>query len=709
MSHRYIKFFISIFLLTINSVRWSYTYFAIEQCPGSDVPNIRHQTQFYEISMVFYYTQWSEDSLKALQKYYDVAEYFSDKVYFASVDCWHLSCNCSKALSTTIGSGSPHKWPTLVVYYGRRGQLKIQYNGLYTFRDMVQFVENVIYPLERVDGIKLLANMQTYSDAVIMGTFKTSNDLEYKNYLIAALKWLEHDPLRTYRFTVTFANDVPFKNKSNGTISKTMPNLYLMGHKSVKSFADYNEFKWNSSNIIRWLHAELHDEYSLLHGYTTPIMIAQKLKKQPVLAIFVNHPKQFFSYMEKYVDSFQPFTKVVKFCRQLKSKEDLIKDFTQLPKNSGIVRELQMFMDNQVCLHTKDIILRNLQYYYEINHYLNELFQIFSYPDINKIYSNVNTEVRQILNFVHNTKCVQRDIDLQSSLQIAVVKRLEAYLANEQKCCNSNRTLAVVLLDSQQFTDYLARMNIPVNQQSMANVFIADKSYENIYVMEDVFAMYNLMEFVKKFYGNGLSNYYRNEKVPSINPISYDIEVKHLNLHMFTNNLQYSYNQTLVVLIYSPDCSLCGNIQHSFLQLSVVLRQISDLKFVRINALDNDLPWQYNMPFLPALLVFPENRFAETRMFPMHLKPDVRNIFGFILSQLSPPQQIKLLLATCQSGSLPKSHLHSCWQFAKTILMEHIGKHLHYWQLFESERNIIFERLRAFKDMSLDIQRNLRL
>lgn len=115
------------------------------------------------------------------------------------------------------------------------------------------------------------------------------------------------------------------------------------------------------------------------------------------------------------------------------------------------------------------------------------------------------------------------------------------------------------------------------------------------------------------------------------------------------------------------------------------------------------------MPFLPALLVFPENRFSESRLFPSHLKPDIRNVFGFILSQLTADQQVRLVLAVCQSGTLPTGHSQSCWQFAKTILMQHIGKHLQYWQMFEAERSLIFERLRAFKDMSLDIQRNLRL
>lgn len=701
MLSRYKGILFTVFLLISNSIKCSYTYFAIEQCPGTDVPNIRHQTQFNEISVIFYYTQWSDESMEALQQYNDVAEHFGDKVYFAAIDCWHLACNCSRTLTTTVGSGSPHKWPTLMVHYGRQGKMKIQYNGLFTFKDMVQFVENVMQPMERVEKREDLEKLQSLSDAIVWGVFEKPNK-EYKQYLRASLKWLEHDPIRSYRFTVTFANDTEVK----------VPNLLLQSHKSKKSFTDFHDYKWNATNILRWLHEDLNDDYSQIHGYTTPIMIAQKAKKQPVLAIFVNEPQQFYKYMEKYVDQKQPFTKALLDCNKIRKGISLKRNWKQTLIDSKILNNLLIFGDYTKCYFNKYILLKHLNYYYEINQYLNELYEKIA------VSSKTNLEIKELLEFFHSTKCLQKsDIASQTSLHISVVKRLEGYLKHEQELLNSNRSLTTVVLDTKRYRDYLENLDIAPTAQSMATVLIIDNETENLFVMEDRYAMYNLMEFVKQFFNKLLYNYYRNkETIPKSlttktlsSKQNYDIELKHFNRHIFLNYLQYSHNQTLIVLIYSPDCALCGNIQHSFIQLSLSLRHIEDLKFIRINAMDNDLPWQFHMAFLPALLVFPENRYSDSRIFPMHLKPDIRSVFGFILSQLSAHQQVRLVLAVCQSGTLPAGHTQSCWQFAKTILMQHIGKHLHYWQMFEAERSLIFERLRAFKDMSLDVQRNLRL
>ncbi|KAM7355449.1 thioredoxin domain-containing protein 11 [Cochliomyia hominivorax] len=716
MFSRYKGIFIAVLLLITNSIQSSYTYFAIEQCPGTDVPNIRYQTQFNEISVIFYYTQWSEESLEALQHFNDVAEYFGDKAYFATVDCWHLACNCSKTITTTVGSGAPHKWPTLMIHYGRQGQMKIQYNGLFTFRDMIQFVENVLQPLERVDNREDLNKMKKFNDAIIMGFFEKPESKEYKQYLRAALKWLEHDPLRSYRFTVTFANNLGEK-ENNDTLTK-VPNLLLQSYKSKKSFIDYNDFKWNASNILRWLHEDLNDDYSQLHAYTTPIMIAQKAKKQPVLAVFVNEPQQFYKYMEKYIDAKKPYTQAEMDCRTTEKRSHMNSKWKKILENAKIIQNLLIFKDHQKCYYNREFLLENLKYYYELNDYLKELFSKFAHSKQTKLV-NLNLETKELLDFFKTTRCLRKtDIASQTSLHISVVKRLEGYLSHEQELYKSNRSLTAVVLDTQRYRDYLENIAITPTTQSMATVFIIDNETENIFVMEDRYAMYNLVEFIKKFYAKVLYNYYKNKEIitrpTTSNTITtspnYDLELKEFNRHVFLNYLHHSHNKTLIVLIYSPDCALCGNVQHSFMQLSLSLRHIKDLKFIRINVMDNDLPWQFNMPFLPALLVFPENRYTDSRLFPMHLKPDVRSVFGFILSQLSAQQQVRLVLAVCQSGTLPSGgHTQSCWQFAKTILIQHIGKHLQYWQMFEAERSLIFERLRAFKDMSLDIQRNLRL
>lgn len=682
-------------IILLSLMQCAFSYFAVYQCPGTEVPNIRHQTNYNDVSLIFYYTRWDDESLKALQHFNDVAAVLGDQVYFATVDCWHLACNCSNSLSTAMGSGYPHKWPTLVVHYGRTGKLNLQYNGLFTFRNIFNFVMNIMYPLERIKGKEDLEKIMSSADGVVLGAFQNPRSSQYKAYLAAAVKWLEHDPVRSYRFFVTFTNAKESYNKTD----IKQPNLLLLGHKSKKSFADYIFFKWNSSFILRWLHEELNDEYSTLRGYSTPITIAQKMKTQPVLAVFVNEPQKFFSYMEKYVDKEKSFSKTLISCQANKQRKAKRSTWTESSETCN-----NMFLKNQPqsCYYQTDMI-RNLEFYYEINQHLEHLSQT-------SFVKKVNLEMYGLLDFYQSTTCLQKeDMTLETSLHISVVKRLEDYLANEQQCKSSNRSLSVVLLDAERYKDYLENLNIATSYQSMATVFIADNEKENVYIMEDRFAMFNLMEFVKKFYSNGLINYSKSKKTTSPSSRGYDTELKEVNRDIFLKYLQYTHNQTIVALIYSPECALCGNIQHSFMQLSLLLRSVLYLRFIRINVMDNDLPWQFNMPFLPALLVFPENRFSESRLFPTHLKPDIRNVLGFILNQLPAGQQVKLVLAMCQSGTLPKSHAPSCWQFAKTILMQHIGKHLQYWQIFDAERSLIFERLRAFKDLSLDIQSNLRL
>lgn len=705
---------ITIILLILNTLQCNCTYFAIEQCPGTDVLNIRHQTQYYELSMIFYYTQWSDESLEALEIYNDVAKLYGDKIYFAAIDCWHLQCNCSKTLTTGVGSGAPHKWPTLVAYYGRRGQLQIPYHGLYVFEDIVQFLEHIMQPLERLEWKEEVEKIKWLSDAVILGVFQNPNTREYKNYMMASLKWLEHDPLRTYRFAVTFTNTMA-RNLNESQLVIT-PNLLFMGHKSKKSFRNYHNPKWNASNIIQWLQQELKDDYSLLHGYTTPITIAQKLKKNPVLAIFVNQPQEFFPYMEKYIDFARPFTKANLVCK----RKMLGLGYYNSLKIMEIIENLHIFTDASQCHCNLKILLKHLHYYYEMNRYLNDLYVMKANPL--KQFHYLDQEINEMLKFFHKTKCLQSDLSLSSPLQIGIVKRLENFLDKETNFLYKNQSISVVLLPTQRYNDYLENLAIPATPQSMATVFVIDKERESIFVMEEKFNIYKLMEFLKKFYTNHLLNYFKNDnKLKS--PIKFstttttssssitnnDIELLSLNRYIFLNYLHYSHNQTLIVLIYSPECALCGNILHSFLQLASLLRHVSDFKFIRINSLNNDLPWQFNMPFLPSLLVFPKNRFSESRLFPLHLKPDVRHVFAFLLNQLSARDQVKIILSLCQSGNLPTNHSQSCWQFAKTLLMQHIGKHLQYWQTFETERSVIFERLRAFKDMSLDVQRNLRL
>ncbi|XP_075164252.1 thioredoxin domain-containing protein 11 [Haematobia irritans] len=711
MMYRF-KQLIVVVLINITLSHGLYT--SIDKCPGKDVKHIRQQVQHNEISLILYYTRWSADSLEALQQYNDVAVYYSDKIYFSSIDCWHLSCNCSRALNIPVGSGLPHKWPTLMAYYGRHGQLQIQYHGLWSFKDIQQFVHNLLYPLERFHADEDLQHIRLVSDAVVVGVFESPDSRQYKQYLMASLKWLESDPLRTYTFSVTFRTNDTTVAQSRLVKSVKKPEIVFMGAADIKRYTDLQGHIWNATNILIWLHKELKTDLKSLHGYSTPITIAQKLNLNSVIAIFVNDPHRFFTYMEYQIFPDKRYSTIASTCwKRIQQNE-----YKKALGVQHILEALKVYSDDKECYFDISAIMRNLGEYYEINNYLNFLHQNLAKPDSPSTTGvNEKPNITMLLRFHHITRCVNFDVGSSNHLQIGASKQLQIVVNNEAKNYGDNRTLSVVILDTKRYKDYLQTLGIIPKSESMADVFIIDMKQESILPMGGDFNMEIFRKFIGQYYQYNLAPHYKSEhsinaKDEKRNPVtsSNNYEVYNLNRFSFINAVQFSHNQTLILLIHSPECALCGTLQHTFLQIASALRSISsDLQFVRINALLNDLPWQFNMDSLPALIVFPKNRFGETRLFPSHLKPDFRNVFAFILKQLPAEDQIKTIVTYCQSPAIASSYMQSCWRFAKNLLMQHISSHLHYWQLFENERSLIFQHLRAFKDMSLDVQRNLRL
>lgn len=62
--------------------------------------------------------------------------------------------------------------------------------------------------------------------------------------------------------------------------------------------------------------------------------------------------------------------------------------------------------------------------------------------------------------------------------------------------------------------------------------------------------------------------------------------------------------QTVAVLFYSTQCAFCTVFSSTLLTVSRILSDLSSLEFVRIDADQNDLPWQFTMETLPSFIIF---------------------------------------------------------------------------------------------------------
>ena len=70
-----------------------------------------------------------------------------------------------------------------------------------------------------------------------------------------------------------------------------------------------------------------------------------------------------------------------------------------------------------------------------------------------------------------------------------------------------------------------------------------------------------------------------------------------------------------------------------------------------MDATRNDLPVQFTALSYPTVLVFPQHRKAESRVFPLAEELNTTNLLSFILSNLTP---------AARSCTCTPAHLHTC-------------------------------------------------
>ncbi|XP_049284689.1 thioredoxin domain-containing protein 11 [Anopheles funestus] len=187
--------------------------------------------------------------------------------------------------------------------------------------------------------------------------------------------------------------------------------------------------------------------------------------------------------------------------------------------------------------------------------------------------------------------------------------------------------------------------------------------------------------------------------------------VYHRVREIYSSNFQRTVldsNRTVVVSFYSTQCAFCYIQAHHLLTVSRMLRHQPNLWFVRIDGELNDLPWEYTMDVFPSLLIFPNGRKAESRIFPEALKVNVPNIVGFILSNLAPAERLHATFLLC--SDVNNASLNDCLHMLKRELTDGIRLSLLEWRRHPANlcvRDRIVRRLQLLKQSYLDTLRCL--
>ena len=114
-----------------------------------------------------------------------------------------------------------------------------------------------------------------------------------------------------------------------------------------------------------------------------------------------------------------------------------------------------------------------------------------------------------------------------------------------------------------------------------------------------------------------------------------------------------------VLLYTSPHCTHCTAASHVLHTVQRLLRPLGPLglRFYMVDATRNDLPVQLTALSFPTVLVFPEHRKTESRVFPTDKELNTTNLLAFIVSNLSPSTRLRLALGSCSPSCLARLRL----------------------------------------------------
>lgn len=323
--------------------------------------------------------------------------------------------------------------------------------------------------------------------------------------------------------------------------------------------------------------------------------------------------------------------------------------------------------------------------------------------------------------------------------------------------CKFNKTLTFLGMDSDLYHAFAERLGVDVlHMPNKSIAVIVDPEDESTFLLKKEVNFPNLAKLVHDFYNRTYPRFLRSNNVSFKNTHSFNmsefrkehrrmIEVKRsemaakhqqqnvsgdekqvnqstpkvtgdsllvhhkhhfvreINSHNF-NHVVINSNKTVVVHFYSAQCAFCSLLSQHLLTISRMLRHQPLLEFVRIDGDKNDLPWEYTMDAFPTLIIFPNQRKVESRVFSRNLPMTVPNVLGFILSNLNPPERLYATTLVCNDIKPNSPPRDGCLAAIKRELSDSISLNLRLYRLATKRPTRaarILQRLQALQELYL--------
>ncbi|CAH0563678.1 unnamed protein product [Brassicogethes aeneus] len=678
-----------------------------------------------DVTIMMFYAPWSAESQSAREEFEKAAVFMQKYVTFAAVNCWQPNSECKQQYNKV------YKWPVLVAYpsHGRG----IPYTGPLESMHIIKFLQGVCNPIER----QLEDPITDYHDVYITAKLNAlPGSPDFASYYLAALRFLEKDPLKTVKFYI-----LPVKSDE--------PELQLHLWNITLNYP--NSSQWTSDDILHWIIVNIdHVSQWVSPSGSKSTLLSNILPKNPTLILFT--PRNPLHFSNDYYDMMQLISREYNDCGDIYMHLDLFQIRTQRLINSIQYKKLQNIcqgvkdpfdsstfnlapesFSNVTCEKNKGICDKtfftsknSLEKFREHSQYCQNVdencFKLkylrSKYKYDTSMYTGENDHrSAENLQTIHKNEVCRNFLHSENFRPHSFEENVN--MANAQDAsglaCKVNRSLHFILIDSLVYYHFAERLGVDLNEfvDKTAAVIVNDKM-ESHYVMRDTVTTESLRNFIVNFTKNYLTRSQRS--------IS---GVDSKNTHKFENNLKscdskqnknvcvreltsetflptiLAKNKAILVYYYTRQCAFCSGISHAFLTAARKLSLVDNLMFSRIDGDTNVLPWQYTMESFPTIIYFPATKKSESRVFPRNLPITVPNLIGFILTNLDPTMKLNALWSICNHLQFSDENL-DCISTLRIETLSQTENTLKMWRRANTrKKQILLHKLKNLKHLHL--------
>ncbi|XP_048575696.1 thioredoxin domain-containing protein 11 isoform X2 [Nematostella vectensis] len=196
--------------------------------------------------------------------------------------------------------------------------------------------------------------------------------------------------------------------------------------------------------------------------------------------------------------------------------------------------------------------------------------------------------------------------------------------------CHSNKSVNFFYMDSEEYGIIAERLGVRWGADRVALV-IVDVKNEAQYVFDESRQITNdsLVDFVMKSMTSKLE---RRLRIPPPSGISCSREivcVTEVTTDSF-DDIVINNDQDVLLVFYTPWCGMCINFAPVLLAVARFFQDISQVSVTRIDADQNDLPWNLTVSSYPSIILFPAGRKDSSIAFPSNTPRTATRLIEFI-------------------------------------------------------------------------------